>query len=71
MQEWRSIKVPAWAAAQADKLKDRLRKVGTAALPEAVRPEGEPTLGHIFVVGLGRMDELLARAERAMRRRKK
>jgi hypothetical protein len=71
MASTRTIKVPEWAAARADKLKDKLRRVGTAALPEAVRPEGELTLGHIFCVGLGRMNELLAQADKPTRRRKR
>jgi len=65
--DWRNVKVPASAAAEAERLKDRLRRIGTGRLPLALAPEGELTLGHIFVVGVARMKELIEDAERAGR----
>jgi hypothetical protein len=71
MQEWRTIKVPARAADKVLVLKARVLRLGTAALPEDVRPDGELTMGHIFEVGMARLNELLDKAEKTKNRRKR
>ena len=49
---YRTVKVPEWAAREANVLRAQLSMLGTSSLPREVRPKGPITLGHVFVVGL-------------------
>jgi hypothetical protein len=62
--EYQSIKVPKTALKRAAELKEQLRCRGTGGLPVAMRPEGELTWGHVFLVGLNVLEAALERANK-------